>query len=81
MRRVGRHVSEERLSLLHASTDEFVPLFEEDIGAETLGPYDPFVVKVSPVEVGVVPNVRGLPHAPAPVAIDLGKATILRAVG
>ena len=26
VRSVGRHISKERLSLLHASTDEFVPL-------------------------------------------------------
>ena len=36
VRSVGGHISKERLSLLHASSNELVPLLEEYIGAKPL---------------------------------------------
>ena len=54
---------------------------EEDVGAEPLGWDDAAVVEVSAIEVGVVPDIRGLADATATMAVDLGESAILGAVG
>ena len=81
MRGVGADVGKEGLFLLHRRLDELTCCGEEDVGAEALGRLHLAVVEVVAVEVGVVPQVGGLPHAATAVPVDLSKAAIFRPVG
>ena len=81
VRGIGANVGEEWFFRPGVLTDELVGLLEEDIGAKALRLDDLLVVEVATVEIGIIPDVGGLAHATATMAIHLVKPAILRAIG
>ena len=81
VRRVERDVGEEGFFGGGLLADEAVRLGEKHVGAKTLGGDDAAVVKITAVEVGVVPEIGRLADPAAAVIVDLGETAVLRAVG
>ena len=80
MRCIRGYVSKKRFLLFHTLANETVALLEKDICTKTLRIYDLSVVEITTIKIGIIPDIGGLPHAPAPMTVYFGKPTVFRTV-
>ena len=78
---IGADIGKERLLRLDVLTDELVGLIEEHIGTKALGLDDLSIMKIPPVEISIIPNVRGLPDTTTSVTVHFLESTILGTIG